>query len=233
MGGREGLIDTAMKTFETGYIQRLLVKSMEDIMVKYNGTVRNSLGDVIQFLYEEDGMDSVWIETHKLDSLKAKKSTFDALVFDAEVQKLEADKHQLGIDIVIAGENSWPLSVNIQRVPGEMIGCIAAQSTGQSVIQMTLNTFYYAGVSAKNIMLSVPRLREIINVVKKIKTPYISVYLKPEKLSMADIAEKINLEFNDDLTCIFNDDNAEKLILRIRIMNDEAPKGELDESTEN
>ncbi|KAH0971039.1 hypothetical protein GBA52_023195 [Prunus armeniaca] len=55
-----------------------------------------------------------------------------------------------------------------------------------------------------------------------------------KKLSMADIAEKINLEFDDDLTCIFNDDNAEKLILRIRIMNAEAPKGELvDESAED
>ncbi|GKF39436.1 RNA polymerase II largest subunit, partial [Tanacetum coccineum] len=48
MGGREGLIDTAVKTSETGYIQRRLVKAMEDIMVKYDGTVRNSLGDVIQ-----------------------------------------------------------------------------------------------------------------------------------------------------------------------------------------
>ncbi|KAF3646096.1 hypothetical protein FXO38_18318 [Capsicum annuum] len=54
-----------------------------------------------------------------------------------------------------------------------------------------------------------------------------------KKLSMTDIAEKINLKFDDDLTCIFNDDNAEKLILRIRIMNDEAPKGELDESAED
>ncbi|GKC11825.1 DNA-directed RNA polymerase II subunit 1 [Tanacetum coccineum] len=55
-----------------------------------------------------------------------------------------------------------------------------------------------------------------------------------KKLSMADIAEKINLEFDDDFTCIFNDDNAEKLILRIRIMNDEALKGEWqDESAEN
>ncbi|KAL0366613.1 UNVERIFIED_CONTAM: DNA-directed RNA polymerase II subunit RPB1 [Sesamum radiatum] len=61
MGGREGLIDTAVKTSETGYIQRRLVKAMEDIMVKYDGTVRNSLGDVIQFLYGEDGMDAVWI----------------------------------------------------------------------------------------------------------------------------------------------------------------------------
>ncbi|CAA6666731.1 unnamed protein product [Spirodela intermedia] len=53
-----------------------------------------------------------------------------------------------------------------------------------------------------------------------------------KKLSMADIAEKINLEFDDDLTCIFNDDNADKLILRIRIMNDDAPKGELQDENE-
>ena len=37
-----------------------------------------------------------------------------------------------------------------------------------------------------------------------------------KKLSMADIAERINSEFEDELTCIFNDDNAEKLILRVR-----------------
>ncbi len=42
MGGREGVIDTAVKTSETGYIQRRLVKALEDVMVKYDGTVRNS-----------------------------------------------------------------------------------------------------------------------------------------------------------------------------------------------
>ena len=47
-----------------------------------------------------------------------------------------------------------------------------------------------------------------------------------KKLTMADIAEKINMEFDNDLTCIFNDDNAEKLILRIRIVNDDVNKGE-------
>ncbi len=55
MGGREGLIDTACKTSETGYIQRRLMKSMEDIMVKYDGTVRDATGNIIQFLYGEDG----------------------------------------------------------------------------------------------------------------------------------------------------------------------------------
>ncbi|KAL5997271.1 DNA-directed RNA polymerase II subunit rpb1 [Asimina triloba] len=441
MGGREGLIDTAVKTSETGYIQRRLVKAMEDIMVKYDGTVRNSLGDVIQFLYGEDGMDAVWIETQKLDSLKIRKKEFDEVfkyelddphwnpcymlpehvedlktiqefrsVFDAEVQKLEADRYQLGTEIATTGDNLWPMPVNLKRLiwnaqktfkidlrrpsdmhpmevvegidklqeklkvvpgddllsmeaqknatlffnillrstfsskrvlqeyrltkeafewvigeiesrflqslvaPGEMIGCVAAQSIGEPATQMTLNTFHYAGVSAKNVTLGVPRLKEIINVAKKIKTPSLSVFLKPEvsktkeraknvqcaleyttlrsvtqatevwydpdplstiieedaefvksyyempdediapekispwllrielnremmvdkKLSMGDIAEKINLEFDDDLTCIFNDDNAEKLILRIRIMNDEAPKEAVqDESAED
>lgn len=43
MGGREGLIDTAVKTAETGYIQRRLIKAMESVMVKYDGTVRNQV----------------------------------------------------------------------------------------------------------------------------------------------------------------------------------------------
>ena len=66
MGGREGLIDTAVKTAETGYIQRRLVKALEDVMVKYDGTVRNAGGEVLQFLYGEDGMDAVALESAKL-----------------------------------------------------------------------------------------------------------------------------------------------------------------------
>ena len=45
---------------------------------------------------------------------------------------------------------------------------------------MTLNNFHYVGASAKNVTLSVPRLREIINVAKKIKIPWLYVFLKPE-----------------------------------------------------
>ncbi|KAK4688584.1 DNA-directed RNA polymerase II subunit RPB1, partial [Tremellales sp. Uapishka_1] len=62
MGGREGLIDTAVKTAETGYIQRRLVKAMEDLKVCYDGTVRNSGGDILQFTYGEDGMDGAAME---------------------------------------------------------------------------------------------------------------------------------------------------------------------------
>lgn len=47
MGGREGLIDTAVKTAETGYIQRRLIKAMESVMVKYDRTVRNKIEQLI------------------------------------------------------------------------------------------------------------------------------------------------------------------------------------------
>ena len=76
MGGREGLIDTAVKTAETGYIQRRLVKAMEDVHVAYDGTVRNAQGQVIQFLYGEDGMDGVVMEKQTLDLVKLKDDVF-------------------------------------------------------------------------------------------------------------------------------------------------------------
>ena len=57
MAGREGLVDTAVKTSRSGYLQRCLVKHLEELKVCYDYTVRNSEGGVIQFLYGEDGLD--------------------------------------------------------------------------------------------------------------------------------------------------------------------------------
>jgi len=67
MGGREGLIDTAVKTSDTGYIQRRLVKLMEDIHVEQDGTVRDINGSIVQFLYGEDGIDATGIEKQDCD----------------------------------------------------------------------------------------------------------------------------------------------------------------------
>ena len=78
MGGREGLIDTAVKTSSTGYIQRRLIKAMEDIMLRYDGTVRNSCGQVVQFLYGEDGMDGTSVEGQKLRCVKLRKHQMEA-----------------------------------------------------------------------------------------------------------------------------------------------------------
>ena len=57
MSGREGVSDSAMKTADSGYIQRKMVKVLEDVQIKYDGTVRNSQGSIVQWSYGDDDMD--------------------------------------------------------------------------------------------------------------------------------------------------------------------------------
>ena len=425
MGGREGLIDTAVKTAETGYIQRRLIKAMESVMVHYDGTVRNSVGQVIQFTYGEDGLAGESVEFQTMPSVKLSDRNFEKkFKFDTdderlhrrlfnedvvrqlanspeflneienEAKQLDSDRRALRL-IFPTGDNKVVLPCNLQRMiwnvqkifhidkrqptdlnplraiqgvrdllaklvvvpgsdnlslqanknatllfqclvrstlctkrlaeefhltseafdwlvgeietrflqaqvqPGEMVGALAAQSLGEPATQMTLNTFHFAGVSSKNVTLGVPRLKEIINVSKKPKSPSLTVFLTgvaardaekakevlcrlehttlrkvtahtaiyydpdPERtvvcedqefisvynempdfdatrispwllrieldrkrmtdkrLTMEQIAEKVTASFGDDLNCIFTDDNADKLVLRIRISNND------------
>jgi DNA-directed RNA polymerase III subunit RPC1 len=62
MSGREGLVDTAVKTAETGYMSRRLMKSLEDLSAQYDGTVRESGGTVVQMKFGDDGLDPVDME---------------------------------------------------------------------------------------------------------------------------------------------------------------------------
>lgn len=66
MGGRVGLIDTAVKTSTTGYIQRRLIKGLEDLMVSYDTTVRTNKGKIVQFTYGDDGVDPVKVENQPI-----------------------------------------------------------------------------------------------------------------------------------------------------------------------
>jgi len=70
MGGREGLIDTAVKTSQTGYIQRRLIKGTEDLNVKYDMTVRNNRNKVIQFRYGGDSIETTAVENQQLPLAK-------------------------------------------------------------------------------------------------------------------------------------------------------------------
>jgi len=66
MGGRTGLIDTAVKTSTTGYIQRRLIKGLEDLRVAYDMTVRNNKNKIIQFAYGDDNIDPIKVENQNL-----------------------------------------------------------------------------------------------------------------------------------------------------------------------
>lgn len=347
MGGREGIIDTAVKTSETGYIQRRLIKSLEDVMVKYDGTVRNSMGHLLQFLYGEDGIagenveeqkisllgksDKAMIDCYQLinpkndliDEINKLKDFIDASIVEEieksvekqyKIQKEYEDlvkfRDELRRDVFKTGDDKQNLPVNLDRLilsvkrrfnldnnrisdldpcyiidevnkladqlivvpgldsvsieaqlngtklftihlktelaskkvictdklnklafdhllgeisgkfnkskvsPGEMVGAIAAQSIGEPATQMTLNTFHFAGVSSKNVTLGVPRLKEVINVAKTIKTPSVMIYLKEDiaesqekgkevhsnlqYTTLSSIADKVSIFYDPD-----------------------------------
>ncbi|CAJ0633518.1 5567_t:CDS:10 [Entrophospora sp. SA101] len=66
ISGREGLVDTAVKTAETGYMQRKLMKALEDLVIHYDMSVRNSSGGMVQFYYGDDGLDPAFLEDNVL-----------------------------------------------------------------------------------------------------------------------------------------------------------------------
>lgn len=146
MGGREGLIDTAVKTAETGYIQRRLIKAMESVMVNYDGTIRNSVGQLIQLRYGEDGLAGETVEFQSLPTIKLSHKTFEKrFKFDISnerylrriftedvvkelsesgfvIQELESEWEQLNRDrealrqIFMSGESKVVLPCNLQRM---------------------------------------------------------------------------------------------------------------------
>ena len=66
MGGRVGLIDTAVKTSTTGYIQRRLIKGLEDLKVEYDMTIRTNKNKIVQFSYGDDNIDTVKVENQNI-----------------------------------------------------------------------------------------------------------------------------------------------------------------------
>jgi DNA-directed RNA polymerase beta' subunit/intein/homing endonuclease len=89
--------------------------------------------------------------------------------------------------------------------PGEQVGVIAAQSIGEPSTQMTLNTFHLAGVSSKsNVTRGVPRLKELLKVMKNPKAKSLTIHLKPEyansKVKAREVAQELGLTLLRDMT---------------------------------
>jgi DNA-directed RNA polymerase III subunit RPC1 len=103
MSGREGLVDTAVKTAETGYMSRRLMKSLEDLSSMYDDTVRNSSAAIVQFQYGDDKLDPVDMEG------KAKPVYFDRTFIHSESTTYNNDERSL-------------LPAEIMEVCEEMLG---------------------------------------------------------------------------------------------------------------
>jgi DNA-directed RNA polymerase II subunit RPB1 len=121
MSGREGLIDTAVKTADSGYTQRQLVKAMEDLVTHHDGSVRDANMNVIQFHYGEDGINATKIENisidlHKMSEADIRKE-FSAMAPPEYIEQVLDDRKML---IEKMGRNAVPKdifsSVNITRI---------------------------------------------------------------------------------------------------------------------
>ncbi|PGH08790.1 hypothetical protein AJ79_05889 [Helicocarpus griseus UAMH5409] len=100
ISGREGLVDTAVKTAETGYMSRRLMKSLEDLSTRYDDTVRNSSENIVQFQYGDDKLDPVDMEG------KAKPVHFDRTFTHSEVTTFDnSDKGLLPDEIMTLCQN--------------------------------------------------------------------------------------------------------------------------------
>lgn len=202
MAGREGLIDTAVKTADTGYMQRRLMKVMEDLVVEYDYTVRNSDKKLVQFFYGEDGFDPQMNEIDEfpidlskiITPVQAAKSeaphTADLKQdFWSRWQKTvpnyePSTKFKTHIDDFLdkveAPQTVDKMLVQLTKSliqPGDAVGALTAQSLGEPCTQMTLKTFHFAGVASMNVTMGVPRIKEIFNAADKITTPIIDVKL--------------------------------------------------------
>jgi DNA-directed RNA polymerase II subunit RPB1 len=144
MSGREGLIDTAVKTADTGYIQRQLVKAMEDLAVQYDGSVRDSRMNVVQFKYGEDGINATKIESASLGI--GKLSETDILrTYGME----EADFNGvLGPD-VLRGEDSEALKAFAQQVLADRTMLIEGVQHSKQDVSL------FASVNIERILMNV------------------------------------------------------------------------------
>jgi DNA-directed RNA polymerase subunit A' len=245
MGGREGLVDTAVRTQRSGYMQRRLINALEHIRLEYDGTVRNSARDIIQFKYGEDGVDpaksdhgkavnvSRLIEQIKIEKEKGKPASAEYIK-----KRLKEVKDQLTpvlIDELRQGlakaklneagvEKAIKLTVEHYKralmEPGEAVGIVAAQSIGEPGTQMTLRTFHYAGVREQNVTLGLPRLIEIVDARRIPSTPIMTIYLTKEHRKSREAAVKIarNIIYTtiEDLAqAIYEDPVSEEIVVEL------------------
>jgi DNA-directed RNA polymerase subunit A' len=241
MGGREGLVDTAVRTQQSGYMQRRLINALEHLRVEYDGTVRNSVGDIIQFQYGEDGIDpaksdhgkavniSQLVDRAKIvDSGRSATKTFTNQRIDKLKEILPPSMIEELFSILTTSKlsNSGIEGV-IESVlrnydyslvePGEAVGIIAAQSIGEPGTQMTLRTFHYAGVAELNVTLGLPRLIEIVDARKSPSTPVMQIFLDDEHKSSEakarEIAQKLTYTVMDDVIDLVNVDLREEAVI--------------------
>ena len=216
-GGRDGLVDTAVRTQQSGYMQRRLINALEALYVEYDGTVRSmDDGKIVQFLYGEDGIDpmksyhgeainiNTLIHRLKLDKKAGKpapRSEIANLISKYEdkmpwkiLETLKEEALKRGLSARAAEKffkEAYKEYLKNRIEPGEAVGIVTAQSIGEPSTQLTLRTFHFAGVHEASILRGLPRLIEIVDARRTPSTPMMKIYLKRKYARSAEEAQKI------------------------------------------
>jgi DNA-directed RNA polymerase subunit A' len=216
MGGREGLVDTAVRTQQSGYMQRRLINALEHLRVEYDSTVRDSRGNIIQVRYGEDGVDTAksdhgkavnidrLIERIRLTMRKGTAATKEYVEEEVAkandtlspliLNKLRQSLLNAKLPKVAVDETVLEAIENYKRAlvePGEAAGIVSAQSIGEPGTQMTLRTFHFAGVREQNVTLGLPRLIEIVDARKIPSTPNMTVFLDAKHRASREKAQEV------------------------------------------
>ncbi|MDH5531920.1 MAG: DNA-directed RNA polymerase subunit A' [Candidatus Bathyarchaeota archaeon] len=245
MGGREGLVDTAVRTQQSGYMQRRLINALEHLRIEYDGTVRNSVGAIVEFRYGEDGVDpaksdhgkavnvSRLVEQIRIitkegkpapkqyvkERLREVESQLTPILIEElkkELTRAELTRESVDQAVAATLENYKRALVE----PGEAVGIVAAQSMGEPGTQMTLRTFHYAGVREQNVTLGLPRLIEIVDARRTPSTPIMSIFLDKEhrksKEKATEVAREIICTTTEDIAqAMYVDPEREEVVVKL------------------
>ncbi|WP_299269299.1 DNA-directed RNA polymerase subunit A' [Halorientalis sp.] len=94
MGGREGLVDTAVRTSKSGYLQRRLINALSELETQYDGTVRDTSDTIVQFEFGEDGTSPVKVSSDEDNDIDVEQIA--DTVLDSEFDSDEARQQFLG-----------------------------------------------------------------------------------------------------------------------------------------
>ena len=172
-GARKGLIDTALKTADSGYLTRRLVDVSQDVF-----TVDDETGDDEGFtVYRSESEDTMIEFANRLNGRYTAKEVpghikADQLITREIADAIEADEkiESVTIQSVLSTKNLHGIprkSYGIDMATGVLVdnaqpvGVIAAQSVGEPGTQLTLRTFHAGGVAGGDITQGLPRVEEL------------------------------------------------------------------------
>lgn len=213
MAGREGIINTAIKTASTGYIQRKLIKFLEDIKMEYDGTVRNANGKLIQCVYGDNGINTENQIDQKFPIMRSNNETIrNNYVYNkAELDKI-VKAHPNTLYTAKINEKLYNKQIFLRDRMRKVQKTISASDiTFRDIYKMPVN------LTQKIINLVNAKNRNTTNVVD----PY--YVLKCIKRMHTGIFSRV-MKFNKTSEIKVNDEHRVKLLLKTYLYDILAPK---------